>query len=92
MRQIGTDYADAIEVQAYDSRMQKLRNIKEETKDIISSLGLTSNQTVLDLGAWTREFALEASQFCAKVFAVDVSPAMLSFARQKARLRGIKKY
>jgi ubiquinone/menaquinone biosynthesis C-methylase UbiE len=90
MRQIGTDYADAAEVQAYDSRMQKLRNVKEETKSIISSLGLASDQTILDLGTGTGDFALAAAQRCARVFAVDVSPAMLDFARRKAEMRGIK--
>jgi hypothetical protein len=50
MRQIGADYADAAEVRAYDSRMQKLRNVKEEIGSIINCLCLTSNQTILDFG------------------------------------------
>jgi len=90
IHQVGTNYADAAEVQVYDSRMQKLRNIKEEIESIINCLGLTSGQTILDFGSGTGAFALEAAQRCAKVFAVDISPAMLEFTRQKAKLRGIK--
>ena len=90
MHQAGTNYADAAEVQVYDSRMQKLRNIKEEIESIINCLGLTPGQTILDFGSGTGEFAFEAAQRCARVFAVDVSPAMLEFARRKAKLRGIK--
>ena len=65
MRQIGTDYADYAEVQAYDSRRQKLRNIKEEVGSIINCLSFTSDQTIFNFGNGTGEFALEAAQRCA---------------------------
>ncbi|RJQ31585.1 MAG: class I SAM-dependent methyltransferase [Peptococcaceae bacterium] len=57
---------------------------------MISCLGLTSNQTIIEFGTGTGDFALEAAQCCARVFAIDISPAMLNFTRRKAELRGIK--
>lgn len=90
MKQVGADYADIREVQAYDSRMQKLRDIKEETEKILNSINLTRNQTVLEFGTGTGEFAIEAAQHCSKIYATDVSVQMLEFAQRKAAMHGIK--
>ncbi len=56
MKQVGVDYTDTKEVQAYDSRMQKLRNIKKETEDIINNVGLTAKQVVLEFTIDTLSF------------------------------------
>lgn len=87
-QQVGTDYTDEAQVQAYDLSMQKLRDVKKETDIIIKSLDLTRNQTVLEIGTGTGSFAIEAAEHCAKVIAIDVSPGMLKFAQQKAKMRG----
>lgn len=86
--QIGTDYASVEEVRIYDERMNKLRNIKAETDDIGNALNLTKNHSILEIGAGTGECALELSKRCGWVTAVDVSPAMIDYARTKAGLRG----
>ncbi|MCL7415593.1 MAG: methyltransferase domain-containing protein [ANME-2 cluster archaeon] len=69
--------------------MQKLRDTKQETKAIIDLLHISRDQNVLELGTGTGEFAIEAARHCATLHAVDVSPAMLDHARQKAKLQGI---
>ncbi len=90
MKQVGTDYTDAREVKAYDARMQKLRNIREETEKILASLDIKQGHTLLEIGCGTGEFAIAASGRCNKVIAADVSMLMLEFARRKARKRDIK--
>lgn len=89
-KQVGTDYTELSEVQAYDSQMQKLRDFKKETADFMKYTGLTLDQTVLEIGTGTGELALEIARYCTKVFAADISPTMLQFARQKARDRDVK--
>jgi len=89
MKQVGVDYTDIFEVQAYDSRMKKLRDIKKETKDIISAVNLTREQKVLEIGTGTGELSIEFAKYCRKVYAVDVSPVMLEFASKKAKSQGI---
>lgn len=89
MKPVGVDYSDISEVSAYDQRMGRLRQVKLESEEIIRLLGLTPHSTVLEFGAGTGAFAVEAARHCARVIAVDVSPAMLQYARQKALQEGI---
>jgi ubiquinone/menaquinone biosynthesis C-methylase UbiE len=89
MQQVGTDYTDEAQVEAYDQRMQKLRDVKEETKGIIKSINLKENETILEIGTGTGSFAIEAAKICAKVIAIDVSQKMLEFAQQKAQMMEI---
>lgn len=89
-QKFGTDFMDIREVQEYDEWMQKLRNIKEETEEILGWLGTTKRQTLLEFGTGTGAFATEAAARCKMVFAVDISPVMLNFAKKKADARGIK--
>lgn len=89
LKQVGIDYTELGEVQAYDTQMQKLRDIKKEAEDFMKSTGLTCDQIVLEIGTGTGELALEIARYCTKVFAADVSPAMLKFARQKASDRDV---
>jgi cyclopropane fatty-acyl-phospholipid synthase-like methyltransferase len=58
--------------------MQNYRDIDAEIREILSFLNLQPNQTVLEIGTGTGEFALVAARHCSKVYAVD-----------KARSRGI---
>jgi putative AdoMet-dependent methyltransferase len=89
MQQVGTDYMDYEHVQAYDTQMQKLRDVKKETEKIIESINLTSDKTILEIGTGTGNFAIEAAKHCAKVIAIDVSSEMLKFAQYKTRMNGI---
>jgi len=90
MKQVGTDYADAKEVEAYDARMHTFRDIKSETENILESLHITQDQTLIEIGCGTGEFAIAAAGRCKKIIAEDVSLPMLEFARQKAERRNVK--
>jgi len=90
LKQVGIDYTELSEVQAYDSQMKKLRDFKKEAADFMKSAGLIHDQTALEIGTGTGELALEIARYCTKVFAADVSPTMLQFARQKALDRNVR--
>lgn len=90
MKQVGTDYADVREVEAYDERMQKLRDIGEEIEKILTALNIEQDQTLLEIGCGTGEFSIAVSGRCRKVIAADVSIPMLEFARRKATGQDVK--
>jgi len=87
--QVGTDYGDQNEVRSYDERMQKLRNTEAEAKDIERALSLTPESTVWEIGTGTGQCAIALSGAVKHVYATDVSLAMLEYARNEARRRGI---
>jgi len=87
--QVGTDYRNASEVAAYDERMKKLRNTGAEATDIAKALNLSANSTVWEIGTGTGECAIALCGVVKHVYATDISPAMLDYARQKANQRGI---
>jgi len=89
MKLIGVDYTDVSEVEAYDLRMKKLRNIQKEIEEIINSVGLTRDQVLLEFGIGTGDLAIEVAKQCSKVIAVDVSPTMLEYAKNKAKNQGV---
>lgn len=89
MKQVGVDYTDTKEVQAYDPGMQKLRNTKKEAEDFINYVGLTAEQVVLEFGAGTGDLSIEIARHCKMVYAVDISPVMLEIARNKANSHDI---
>lgn len=90
MKPVGVDYADISEVQAYDERMGRLRDVKKECGEIVNTLGLTPSSTIIEFGAGTGAFAVEAARRCARVIAVDTSAAMIEFARRRAVKEGAK--
>jgi ubiquinone/menaquinone biosynthesis C-methylase UbiE len=87
--QVGTDYRDRKEVGAYDERMLKLRDIDAEAKDIRKALLLSIDSTVWEIGTGTGECALALAAGVKRVYATDVSPAMLEYARNKAERRHV---
>jgi len=89
MNQVGVDYTDISEVEAYDLRMKKLRNIPKETEEIINLVGVTMDHVLLEFGIGTGEFTIEVAKHCSKVYAVDISPTMLEFAKHKTQNRSI---
>ena len=89
MKHSGVDYSSPAQVKAYDSRHQKLRDYQKNSEAIINLLELTSKHTVIDMGAGTGAFALHAAKHCNKIYAVDVSKAMLDYSRQKAEEAGL---
>jgi len=52
-------------------------------------LKLNANSTVIDMGAGTGAFALHAAKHCQKVYAVDVSSAMLERCQEKGEEMGL---
>ena len=83
----GADF-DAL-AETYDQDMQKHRDVQREISEILDFLVLSPNDTVLEIGAGTGEFALAAARHCQKVYAVDLSPGMLRYAGKKAASRAI---
>ena len=84
LQQVGVNYSNFEEVARYDARMQKLRNIKSEIDKLVAITSPTAESRVLELGIGTGEFAIAVSQLVKKVTAVDVSTAMLDYAKKKA--------
>ena len=86
--QVGTDYQDPAEVAAYDARMGRFRDVQAENRAILEALALTPEQILLEFGTGTGSFAIAAAGVCAAVYACDVSPMMLAYAREKAQRAG----
>lgn len=83
-KQIGVNYTDLEEVQAYDLCMQNLRDIESEFNSIQKLLNVKKTDSVLEIGTGTGELALRFSVYCRKVVAIDVSKTMIYFAKMKA--------
>jgi putative AdoMet-dependent methyltransferase len=87
--QIGTDYQSEDEVRKYDQVMQRIRNVENEAAEIAEAIAVSRRTTVWEIGTGTGECALRISRSCRHIFATDVSPTMLAYARQKADERKI---
>jgi SAM-dependent methyltransferase len=70
----GEEHLDPHYVTGYDRK-----SATDHTEDlaVLRGLGLNERSVVIDLGAGTGTFALAVAPLCARVVAVDVSPAML---------------
>ena len=88
MTQVGVDFSDTKEIQTYDEKMQKFRDIRKENEEILGYINASKNHIVVEFGTGTGEFAVEASQHCSKIYAIDVSSSMIEFARKKAEMKG----
>ncbi|HNQ35806.1 MAG TPA: class I SAM-dependent methyltransferase [bacterium] len=85
----GVDYADPARVEEYDRRHGKFRDYRKEAEAIVKAIGIRPEDTVIDLGSGTGAFALNAAPYCRTLYAVDVSPVMLDYARRKAERAGL---
>lgn len=89
-KQVGVDYADVAEVEAYDSRHARFRDVAAECTRILDALAVTPQSVVIEIGTGTGAFARHAARRCAHVYAVDVSRAMLDFAQQQSEKAGLE--
>jgi putative AdoMet-dependent methyltransferase len=79
-------FSDPKEIAAYEKR-SGVNSVEE--REFLLKLGVSSQHTIIELGSGTGILALEAAKLCKKVYAVDISQAMLSYARSKAEQAGI---
>jgi ubiquinone/menaquinone biosynthesis C-methylase UbiE len=79
----GVDFEDIAQVEVFDLKQSSSTPDKEQA--LVTRLGISSGHTVVDLGAGTGTFAIQAALAGASVHAVDVSRAMLAYAQNKAR-------
>ena len=89
MKHAGVDYSDPAQVAVYDNRHQKFRDYEKGAEAIINTLKLGPEHSVIDMGVGTGAFTLYAAPHCKTVYAVDVSPVMLDYTRQKAEKAGL---
>ena len=76
----GPEHLDASYVAGYD---RKAGFDPAPDVELLRSLGLGADSTLVDLGAGTGTLALAVAPYCKRVVAVDVSPAMLDALRAK---------
>ena len=83
----GPEHLDAAFVAGFD-RKQGYPDPAEDL-DALAAQGLDTKSRVVDLGAGSGQFALAAARQFGQVTAVDVSPAMLAFLRERAAGAGL---
>jgi len=89
MKSCGVDFSSFFVARLYDKYHQTFRDYRRESEQIVAALGLDSSATVLDMGCGTGAFVIHAAPHYRKIYAVDISRAMLSRARRKARKTGL---
>lgn len=89
IQQVGTDYADVAEVVRYEQRMGEFRNLPAEDVAILDRLALPAGSHILEIGTGTGHFARAAARAGYRVTALDVSPAMLQYAEDRAKTDGL---
>jgi SAM-dependent methyltransferase len=82
----GAEHLDATYVSGYD---RKAGYDPAEDVEALRRHGLGRGSSVLDLGAGTGTFACAVAPWCARVVAVDVSPAMAAALRDRVAGLGL---
>ena len=77
----GAEHLDAASVSSYDRKSGYDPSVDI---GVLQGAGLSSDSTVLDLGAGTGTFAFAAARLCRRVIAVDVSAAMTEVLRRRS--------
>jgi ubiquinone/menaquinone biosynthesis C-methylase UbiE len=83
----GRENLDAVHASQYDEKEDAHANAE---LNLLKRLGLSERSEVVDIGAGTGQFTVAAAPECARVVAVDVSPAMLAVLKEKLRAAQLK--
>ena len=70
---------------ATKKRMGEFRNLPAEDAAILATLGLSQGSHILEIGTGSGHFARAAARAGYRVTALDVSPAMLRYAEDRAK-------
>lgn len=81
--QCGVDFSDPSVAAKYDENHTRFRDYKKGAEAIVSAIAIDSSHRVVDMGCGTGAFALHAAPYCSKVYAVDVSVAMLDYLEKR---------
>jgi len=87
--QVGKDYSKVEEVAEFEARHSDFRDLEGESKAVLDTLNVGKDDILIDFGAGTGIFAMQAARLCRQVHAVDVSRAMLDYAKGKADQAGL---
>lgn len=79
----GVDYSSTELIQQYDENHSKFRNFEKEAEEIINDLQLTTQSIVADIGCGTCAITNFIAKKVKKIYAIDISKAMLDYAQQK---------
>lgn len=79
--QASVDFSDPRQVERYDQRQQ---SDAEQEAALLRRLGVSGDHALIEFGPGTGVLAVEAAKVCRRVYAVDVSAAMLSLVRARA--------
>lgn len=88
-KQVGTDYSSKAEVEIYDSSHADFRDMEAESTKVLDLLEIKEVNRLIDFGSGTGNFAIQAGRRCTRVYAVDVSQAMIDCAAAKAIKAGL---
>ena len=89
IQHVGTNFADVAEVERYERRMGEFRDLAAEDAAILALLELPPNSRILEIGTGTGHFSRRAAAAGHRVTAIDISPAMLQYADNRAKLEGL---
>lgn len=82
---VGKDYSQQQEVDVYDASHADFRDIDKESQAILDAIDLQDHTSLIEFGCGTGVLAVLAAQRGAQVYAVDISEAMLDYARKRAQ-------
>jgi 2-polyprenyl-3-methyl-5-hydroxy-6-metoxy-1,4-benzoquinol methylase len=86
LKQVGTDFENPDAVAAYDRNQ---RTSEADDAALLERLEIGPGMVVVDIGTGTGSLPRAAARLGARVFAVDVSAAMLAYAEGRARAEGL---
>lgn len=84
---LGRDFTSADEVRAYDAFHRRFRDPDADAAQAMELLAPRPDWSVADYGCGTGVLVLRLAAACREVHAIDLSPAMLRFAADRAAER-----